>query len=52
MRVKMEIENFSQYEPGHSLRRAFAKDKVPLLQMEHLRQLDFMISRGLTMKTP
>ncbi len=48
MRVKMEIENFSQYEPGHSLRRAFAKDKVPLLQMEHLRQLDFMISRGLS----
>lgn len=48
MRAKPERDHFSIYEPAHSLRRAFQKDRIPLLQMEHLRQLDFMISRGLS----
>lgn len=48
MRVILERENYAPYTPGRSLRKAFPKDKIPLLQMEHLRQLDFMIGRGLS----
>ena len=48
MSIRLEEESFAQYRPGLSLNAAFPEDKVPLLQMEHLRQLDFMIGRGLS----
>lgn len=48
MAAEPDRERYVQYEPGHSLRKMFPQDKIPLMQMEHLRQLDFMIGRGLS----
>ena len=39
-------KDFRCYRPGQSLAEAFPEDEVPLLLMEHLRQMDFMISCG------
>lgn len=40
-------EDFFEYKTGMEL-TDFPKDKVPLLQMEHLRQMDIMITRGIS----
>ncbi len=40
-------DDFYQYKPGMKL-TDFPKNKIPLMQMEHLRQLDFLITRGIS----
>ena len=41
-------KNYQNYEPGMPL-HAFLEDKrIPLLQMQHLRDLDFPITRGIS----
>ena len=40
--------NYQVYEPGVLLEKAFPEDKIPLLQMQHLRMLDFPISRNIS----
>lgn len=40
-------DEFFQYRPGMHY-EDFPKDKIPLFQMEHLRQLDYMITRGVS----
>ncbi|MBO6148112.1 MAG: AAA family ATPase [Lachnospiraceae bacterium] len=44
----MNKSDFKQYEPGVFLEKAFPDDKIPLLQMLHLRMLDYLISRGIS----
>lgn len=39
---------FSQYQPGMSWQDAFPPDSIPLMKMEDLRQLNFLISRGIS----
>lgn len=48
MSIEVDRSKYVQYEPEKSLRKAFPRDKIPLMQMEHLRQMDFMIGRGLS----
>lgn len=38
--------NFIEYKTGQLLAEQFAGDGIPLLQMRHLRQMDFPITRG------
>ena len=45
--MNFKENDFYQYKAGMSL-SDFPIDKVPLLQMEHLRQMDFVISRGVS----
>lgn len=40
--------NYQVYEPGVLLEKAFPEDKIPLLQMQHLRMLDYPISRNIS----
>ena len=42
----ISVKDYSCYQPGLSLEEAFSPDAIPVLQMEHLRQMDFMINRG------
>lgn len=39
---------YRQYKPGMALAGFFEDDAVPMMQMLHLRQLDFPISRGVS----
>ena len=39
---------YQTYEPGRPLSAAFDADKVPMLQMQHLRELDFAITRRIS----
>ena len=39
---------YQEYIPGQSLITFFDKDKIPLLQMRHLRDLDFPITRHIS----
>lgn len=41
-------EDFCQYKPGTPLKEAFETHKIPLLKMQDLRELNFMISRGIS----
>lgn len=41
-------EAFCQYIPGIPLEDAFPENRIPLLTMEHLRELNYMISRGIS----
>ena len=41
-------ESFYQYKPGTKLEEAFSSKRIPLLTMEHLRQLNYLISRGIS----
>lgn len=40
-------EELYQYQPGMTI-KDFPEDKIPMVQMEHLRQLDYMITRGIS----
>lgn len=40
-------DEFYEFEPGMTM-DDFPEDKIPLLQMEHLRQMDYVISRGIS----
>ena len=39
---------FQNYEPGKALADAFDSERIPILQMAHLRELDFPISRHIS----
>lgn len=39
---------YQEYRPGKSLEEYADSDRIPLLQMHHLRQLDFRISRRIS----
>ena len=39
---------YQPYQSGLLLAQAFSPSKTPLLRMEHLRQLDFPISREIS----
>ena len=39
---------FQNYEPGKALVDAFDNERIPILQMAHLRELDFPISRHIS----
>ena len=41
-------KSYQEYIPGRSLSTFFEKDKIPLLQMRHLRDLDFPITRSIS----
>ncbi len=44
----LEDKTLKEYKTGKLLTEQFKGTKVPLLQMEHLRQLDFPITRGIS----
>ena len=45
--LKLDSE-FAPYIPGKSLTECFSGDGIPILQMQHLRMLDFPISRRIS----
>lgn len=45
---RMKNKIFKEYETGKLLTEQFKGTEVPLLQMQHLRQLDFPITRGIS----
>ncbi|WP_352398641.1 RyR domain-containing protein [[Clostridium] aminophilum] len=47
MELKLETD-YTEYRPGMTLTDAFSNDKIPMLQMQHLRQLDFTITRRIS----
>ena len=40
--------SYCTYTPGTPLSDAFPEDKIPMLQMRHLRELDFPITRRIS----
>jgi len=40
--------NYIEYKPGIPLQKAFGQEGIPLMLMQHLRQLDFPITRRLS----
>ena len=40
--------DYKEYVPGSSFAEAFETDKIPMMQMAHLRNLDYPISRHLS----
>ncbi len=40
--------DYKEYVPGSSFAEAFETDKIPMMQMAHLRNLDYQISRHLS----
>ena len=46
----MNKKRFQNYVPGESFAEAFETGKVPILQMQHLRNLDFPISRHISIE--
>lgn len=43
-----EKKQYCEYVPGKSLKSAFAPERIPLMTMDHLRELDFPISRNIS----
>ena len=41
-------ECYQEYIPGRQIQDAFDPERIPLLQMQHLRQLDFPITRRIS----
>ena len=46
--MTLNQEMYQEYIPGQQIQDAFRGDKIPLLQMQHLRQLDFPITRRIS----
>ena len=43
-----DVKSYQEYVPGKSMLTFFEKDRIPLLQMRHLRDLDFPITRAIS----
>ena len=39
--MTLNQDMYQEYIPGQQIQDAFREDRIPLLQMQHLRQLDF-----------
>ena len=43
-----EKKQYCEYIPGKRLKEAFSDERIPLMTMDHLRALDFPISRNIS----
>ena len=46
--MTLNQDMYQEYIPGQQIQDAFREDRIPLLQMQHLRQLDFPITRRIS----